>query len=178
MAMLNMGLEVRQKISAAWSIASIGIAMATVIMGVLVALRSSVIVTPSLMRRWRIEQEKAGLEEPYELVIPIKLQPEEVGDFMEFAAESLTSREDDPAMRTSSIRLLRGPDGAINQISFVYRATQGWGDFYTRNALMAERGPEGVRVVLRTHGERSWAHTSGTLMRFIAMEWSTLRGKR
>jgi len=178
MAMLNAGLEVRQKISAVWSIASIGIAMATVVMGVLLALRSSVTVTPSLMRRWRIEQEKAGLEEPYELVIPIKLQPEEVGDFMEFAAESLISREDDPAMRTSSIRLLRGPDGTINQISFVYRATQGWGDFYTRNALTAERGPEGVRIVLRTHGERSWAHTSGTLVRFIAMEWSTLRGRR
>ncbi|MEM3006030.1 MAG: FtsX-like permease family protein [Candidatus Bathyarchaeia archaeon] len=178
MALLNIGLEVRQKISAAWSLASIGVAMATIIMGVLVALRGSVIITPSLMRRWRIEREKAGFEEPWELVIPIKLQPEEVGDFMEFAAESLMSRENDPTMRTSSIKLLRGPEGAINQISFVYRATQGWGDFYTRNTLTAVREPEGVRIILRTHGERSWAHTSGTLVRFIAMEWSTVRGRR
>ncbi len=178
MTLLNIGLEVRQKISAVWSLASIGVAMATIIMGVLVALRSSVVITPSLMRRWRIERERTGFEEPWELVIPLKLLPEEVGDFMDYAAESLISREDDPAMRTSSIKLLRGLDGSINQINFVYRATQGWGDFYTRNTLIAERGPEGVRVILRTHGERGWAHTSGTLVRFIAMEWSTIRDRR
>ncbi|MBS7638274.1 hypothetical protein KEJ49_05250 [Candidatus Bathyarchaeota archaeon] len=178
MALLNMGIEVRQKISAVWSIASIGVAMATVIMGVLVALRSSVIITPSLMRRWRIEREKAGFEEPWELLIPIKLQPGEVGDFMEFAASFLLSRENDPTMRTSSIKLLRGPEGMIEEISFVYRATQGWGDFYTRNTLTAVREPEGVKIILRTYGERNWAHTSGTLVRFIAMEWSTLRGRR
>lgn len=178
MALFDIGLEVRQKVSALWSIASIGVAMATIAMGVLVALRSSVIITPSLMRRWRIEMEKKGFEEPWELVIPLKLQPEEVGDFMEFAARALISREDDPSMRTSSIRVIRGPGGVINQISFIYRATQGWGEFYTRNTLSAVRGPEGVEVILRTHGERSWAHTAGTLIRFIAMEWSTLRGRR
>ncbi len=63
MGFLSLTLLVRQKVSAFWSIASIGIAMTAVLMGAFAALKSSVVITPSLMRRWRIDDR--GLRNEY-----------------------------------------------------------------------------------------------------------------
>ena len=52
MSILSVVPEVHAKISALWSLASISVSIITVLAGAMVALRSSVIVTPSLVRRW------------------------------------------------------------------------------------------------------------------------------
>ena len=67
LAFFGLALEVRQKVSALWSLASIGIAMTAVFMGAYVALRSSIVITPSLMRRWKMEKRGVKYFEPYEM---------------------------------------------------------------------------------------------------------------
>jgi hypothetical protein len=50
MALLDITLGVHQKISAFWSLAAMGISMTAVLIGALVSLRGSVVITPSLDR--------------------------------------------------------------------------------------------------------------------------------
>ncbi len=180
MAYLKLALEVHQKVSALWSLASIGIAMTAVLIGALVALKSSIIITPSLMRRWRIEGRQKEAMELREFPIPVKLLPEDVDGFVEFVVSSLRALEDDPVKRTSSIQVSSEDGGAVRRVDFVYKATQStMGNFYTKNTLFVRSDPERdeIDVSLRSSGEHGWAHTTGTLVRMMAMRWSTLRGR-
>jgi hypothetical protein len=178
MAYFQLALEVHHKISALWSFAALGVAMTAVLMGAFAALRSSVVITPSLMRRWRIEGKPATITEPWVLTIPVRIPPEELDGFVEFAVEALNSEEGNPIRRTDYIRVL--VEGRENiQINFIYRATEPTaGNFYTKNVLRLGRGPEGEIVVeLVSHGDRSWVHATGTFIRMIVMGWSTRRGR-
>jgi hypothetical protein len=55
MPLLSINIFVRQKISAVWCLASLGIAMTAVLVGAFVALKTSVDITPSKLRRWTSE---------------------------------------------------------------------------------------------------------------------------
>jgi predicted lysophospholipase L1 biosynthesis ABC-type transport system permease subunit len=86
MSLFGVALEVEQKVSAFWSLASIGIAMTAVVMGAVASLRSSTVITPSLQRRWRISGEKEGTFKPWEIMMPIRLLPEQVPNFKEYVS--------------------------------------------------------------------------------------------
>ena len=179
MAFFRLALEVHQKVSALWSLAAIGVAMTAVLIGTLAALKSSVVITPSLMRRWRIEERPTEFTAPWELSIPVRLLPEEVEAFVGFVLQALRAREGDPVRRTSSIRVSTDAEGALRRVNFVYRATQSTaGNFYTKNILLVERRPDEAEASVRlmSYGEQDWAHISGTMVRMLAMQWSTLRG--
>ena len=177
MAFFKLALEVHQKISAFWCLASIGIAMTAVITGALAALRSSVIITPSLMRRWRFEKER-GVFEPWEVSIPVKLIPEEVETFVDFVVRALKARERSLLKMTSSIRVSTEAEGTVQHIDFVYRDAQPGGRFYTKNTLLIERRTDmEVAVRLRSYSDEASAHITGSLVRLIAMQWSTMRGR-
>jgi ABC-type lipoprotein release transport system permease subunit len=176
MAMAQMGLEVHQKISALWSLAAIGVSMTAVFMGALLALKSSVVITPSLTRRWRIENDRGDFTEPWEISVPVKLSPSEVDGFIDFMVGALRDLEDNQIRRTSSIKVSRDAGGVATTIEFIYKSTQSIAEnFYTRNAVLLERGTENVSVRLKSHGEQSWAHTTGSLVRQIAIRWSAAR---
>ncbi|UCH56807.1 MAG: hypothetical protein JSV18_05515 [Candidatus Bathyarchaeota archaeon] len=179
LAFFGLALEVRQKVSALWSLASIGIAMTAVLMGALAALKSSVVITPSLMRRWRIESQKgAGYDKPYEITIPVRMLSEEAEGFVEFVVQALRELENDTVKRTSAIKVVEREDEV--RIDFVYKAPQSMSiDFYTKNSLHVQWGADDgeVRVRLMSFGEKGWAHIVGTLIRMIAMRWSTSQGK-
>ena len=83
MALLSAGIVVREKVSFAWSLASMAISMSAVLIGAFVALRSSVIITPSLLRRWT--QEKTSITGgELESQIPIRLREEELGPLLSY----------------------------------------------------------------------------------------------
>jgi hypothetical protein len=174
MALLSLTLEVRQKISAFWSLASIGIAMTAVLMGAFAALRSSVVITPSLMRRWRIEERKMGLFEPFDILIPVRLLPEEIDDFVTFVEQELHKQEDGFERMTSSIKLIEKPEDAVRRLDFVYKSPGTVsGNFYTKNNLVIERTAEGDVVVrLISFGEKEWAHVTGSMVRMLGVRWS------
>jgi ABC-type lipoprotein release transport system permease subunit len=177
LAFFGLALEVRQKVSALWSLASIGIAMTAVFMGAYVALRSSIVITPSLMRRWRIEKRDIKYFEPYEMRIPVRFLPEEAGGYTDYMLQSLRRLETHRTRSTSSIKTQDLDDGGM-RIDFLYKSTAPAAErFFTKNTLLIEKGAEGdeMSVRLRCSADREWAYVVGSLIRMISMSWSTTK---
>ncbi len=74
MPMLGLTLEVHQKVSAVWSLAAIGISISAVLVGAFAALRSSVVITPSLTRKWKMNEGDGGFDKPWSIPVPVKLE--------------------------------------------------------------------------------------------------------
>jgi hypothetical protein len=177
LAFFGLALEVRQKVSALWSLASIGIAMTAVFMGAYVALRSSIVITPSLMRRWRMEKRDVKYFEPYEMRIPVRFLPEEMGGYADYVLQALKRLETHHTRSTSSIKTQDLDDGGM-RIDFVYRSPGSTAEnFFTKNTLLIEKGAEGdeMSVKLRCSADREWAYVAGSLIRMISMRWSTTK---
>jgi hypothetical protein len=175
LSFFGLALEVRQKVSAFWSLASIGIAMTAVLMGAYAALRSSIVITPSLMRRWRMEKRDVKYFEPYEMTIPVRFLQAETDGYYSFMLQALKRLENHPTRMTSSIKTKKLGDGGM-RIDFIYRSPGSMTEnFYTKNTIFIEKGVEkgemGVR--LKTSGDQDWAYAVGSLIRMISMRWST-----
>ncbi len=169
LALLNIGLQVHQKVSAVWSFAAIGLAISAVITGAFAALQNSVVITPSLMRRWRLDRTNGGFQEPWRIDIPIKLEPAEVSNYLDFVESKLRVYEDHQTHVTSSIKRKE------NTLDFVYKSYHTTtGNFYTKNTLRVfplESGDYGA--ILESLGETEWVHVAGSLVRRITMDYST-----
>ena len=173
MTVLNLGLQLNQKVSAVWSVASIAVAISAVLTGAFAALRSSVVITPSLQRRWRIDRTTGGFQEPWHVHIPIKLLPSEVKDYVDYMLRRLNNLRDHPVSMTSSIRVTQEDD--VWRLSFVYKSTQSTtGNFYTKNELIVKPQPNGeFEVDLDSIGDTDWVHLVGSLIRQFTIDYST-----
>jgi hypothetical protein len=173
MTYLNIGLQVHQKVSAIWSVASVTLAVSAVLAGAYTALRNSVVITPSLMRRWKIDRDSGGFQEAYRITIPVKLEAEEIEPYVEFIHRRLKGLENHPVQITSSIKLEGAGEG--KRIKFIYKTAQAaTGNFYSRNELKITRLPSGeYGATLESLGDPSWAHVTGSLIRRLTMEYST-----
>ena len=175
LAILNIGLLVNQKVSAVWSIAAIGLAISAVVTGAFAALQNSVVITPSLMRRWKIDRTKGGYQDPWEIDIPIKLEHAEVENYLDFIESRLRGLMDHPTHVTSSIK--RVDEGEIQGIEFVYKSVQTTtGNFYTKNKLEVfaqENGEYGAK--LESYSDFDWAHVVGSLIRRFSMDYTSVR---
>ncbi len=173
MTYLNIGLQVHQKVSAVWSVASITLAVSAVLAGAYAALRNSVAITPSLMRRWKIDRDSGGFQEPYRIVIPLKLEAEEIDPYIEFMHMKLKGLEGHPTQVTSSIKVEGAGEG--KRIRFIYKSAQPTtGNFYTRNELRITMLPSGeYGATLESLGDPNWVHVAGSLVRGMTMEYST-----
>lgn len=176
MTYLQVTLEVKQKVSAFWSIGALGIAMTAVIIGALTALRGSVVITPSLMRRWQIE-DRRDLTKPIELELPIVLPETEIDEFMRFVLKEIRSYEDDPVVRTERIKFWDETDAGqeVRSIRFIHRTVGPAFTSYSVNVIQVRRvvGEHEYRVQMNSVGDKSWVHQTGTLVRHIIMRWST-----
>jgi len=172
LAILNIGLQVNQKVSAVWSLASIGLAISAVVTGAFAALQNSVVITPSLMRRWKIDRSSGGFQEPWNIDVPIKLEPGEVDVYLDYVEMKLRQLENHHTQITSSIK--RSTEGDQHIIRFIYKSVQTTtGNFYTRNTLRVaplENGEYGA--FLESFGEPEWVHVAGSLVRRISMDYS------
>jgi ABC-type lipoprotein release transport system permease subunit len=81
---LSIVIEVRPKISVLWSFASITLSIAAVLVGALVALRSSVVITPSLLRRWSVKKDVHRMGEPWIIDIPFKVKDNEIENLFDY----------------------------------------------------------------------------------------------
>jgi ABC-type lipoprotein release transport system permease subunit len=174
MAYIGATLEVHQKISAFWSLASIGLSISAVLTGAMAALKSSVVITPSLMRRWRIDRNQTHFNEPWRMEIPVKLLPREKSEFQNFALDFLEDLKNHPLKVTSQIKLR---EDEATRIDFIYRSAQSTGEnFYTKNSVIIQSEDGIYNVKLESLGELNWVHQVGSMVRMMAMEWSTRRG--
>ena len=178
MTFLHITLEVRQKVSAFWSLGALLIAMTAVIIGALSALKGSVIITPSLMRRWRIKG-KREIGEPIEMTLPVWVPREGIDDFMDYLFKTLKWYEKEPTARTERVRIWREDteEKTIRGIRFVYRTVGAAFSEFSSNRLIAERkrGEEVYTVKMFSFGDSKWVHQTGSLVRLIIMRWSTQR---
>ena len=170
LAILNIGLQVHQKVSAVWSLAAIGLAISAVVTGAFAALRNSVVITPSLMRRWRLDRSTGGFQEPWRIDIPIKLEPSEINSYLDYVESRLRRLMDHTTHVTSSIKRIDDTG-----IQFIYKSFQAsTGNFYTKNRLLIVQKENGeYSAVLESLGETEWVHVVGSLVRRITMDYST-----
>jgi ABC-type lipoprotein release transport system permease subunit len=86
MSMLSIIVEVRPKISAVWSFASLLISVSAVLVGVLVALKFSVDITPSMLRRWTIGKTPA-MGTSWIVNVPFRVQADKVDSLFEYVTK-------------------------------------------------------------------------------------------
>jgi putative ABC transport system permease protein len=171
MPFLGLALEVQQKVSSVWTLAAIGISISAVLVGAFAALRSSIVITPSLTRKWKLEEGEGGLDKPWVVTVPLKLEIPEVDGFVGYLEGRLHALENDQVRLTTRVRV--EARGNTKVVSFIYKSYQSTtGNFYTKNSVFVEPGEEGYTVRLESAGGQDWAHETGSLIRQIAMEWS------
>jgi len=181
LASLIGGLKVQEKISAEWGFLSILLSGLTAVIASLIpALRSSTLVTPSLVRKWRMSDEGRlkSVDGAWVLDLPIKLMSREIELFTAFIVKRL--REDEAAgMRTvDRVRFEETPSdkGIVRKISFDhYFPERGWSE----NEIVIQRG-EGEKYDLKLrctfHGVSTnpmdTIHMAATYVRKLILEYS------
>lgn len=101
LGMMEVGLQVKQKVSALWGVISIATSILVASLGGLYpAYRSAFIIVPSMLRRFRLESEARRGE--YEVQIPSKIKRDLIDNFINFSEEWL-SRESKGAVVISDI---------------------------------------------------------------------------
>jgi ABC-type antimicrobial peptide transport system permease subunit len=127
MSILSITVEVRQKISAVWSLASLGVAVAAVLVGAAIAIKNSVNITPSTLRKWTMEQKVEDTGELLEFHIPIRLRVDEVDPLLNFvkkevqaSVQRLYPRFTDWIEKRTTVSEEKTGDTHIKIVNFMY----------------------------------------------------------
>jgi hypothetical protein len=178
---LSPAIQVKQKVSAIWSIAALAISLTAVLMGGVVALKRSTAITPSLIRKWKLEEgEHKQHAEPHKLVIPTRITGNELEEFMEYIFNKLELAKVSHGMTTSQIRALPTEDEKTSrEVEFYYKSYDATlSGLYTRNFLHVDEGEDGYfNVTLSSLGGEEAVEKTGTFVRQIILEYSISRGR-
>lgn len=168
-------LQVKQKVSAFWSAAAIGISMMAVLIGGLSALKNSTSITPSLRRRWTIDKKQDSTEET-RLVIPVQIYEEEINEYIEFISEKLEQAKKGRDMIVKMLKMTQTGDQSW-EYRFIYcSANAQISALYSRNRVIVENGMEKTyTTILYTIGNSDSVKQAGGFMRQIGLEWSLQR---
>jgi len=171
-------LQVKQKVSAFWSLAAIGMSLSAVLMGGVVAVRNSTVFTPSLRRRWRTER-GGSTAEPYRVPVPVHVYEEEVDRFLGFLEDSLRGAQVGREMATRMIRVAETAEPRGWVITFNYGTVNATvSGIYTKNTLTVKPGGDGTyHVTFICEGNAEGARVTGNLMRRISLGWGLERAR-
>lgn len=80
----------------------------------------------------------------------------------------------DPIRKTATIKVFGKTKEAERRVDFVYKTVgSATSNFYSKNSLLVEKTPDDKIIVkLKSDGERKWVHTTGSMIRMLAMRWS------
>ena len=181
MAGLQAGLQVRQKVSAVWGVASIISAITVAALGALYpAYKSAFIVVPSMLRRFRLESEvKRGV---YEIPIPLKIPSGLIEDFVDFAEKWLNSYSKGAEVVSDVLateeEVVEGK--RVRRIVFTYEYPDGMIRARTMNELevVLSPGEEFWSLVLKCTPIRysfpaDAAYATTRVVRKLVLEWSS-----
>jgi ABC-type lipoprotein release transport system permease subunit len=169
---LTPALQVKQKISAIWSLAAIGISLAAVFIGGYISQRSSTTITPSLKRKWQVNIDKTqGFTR---IVLPLKVHEVESEGYYRFVLDQLVEESNKWDYRTMRIIEKRGESSEEKKvIDFVYcSADIKFGGVYTRNKLIIEKKGDIFETSLRAQGNPADKQLVGSFFRKIGIEYS------
>jgi len=170
MEFIGLNLGVHQKISSSWVTASIALSAVSVLAGAIVAIKSSLVVTPSQWRRWGFISEGDGFYEPTLIDIPVKIDHEEAEAFANFMLKSLYKMH---SYETEKNRKIVVKDNII-VLTFSYtiiQQTLSPRTYSTFNNLIIDLSGPQVTVVLESKGEWDSIRVTGNLVRTMAMRW-------
>ena len=173
--LLTPALQVKQKVSAFWSVASIGISMMAVLVGGLSALRNSTSITPSLRRRWTIDKKQASTDDT-RIVIPVQVYEEEIAEYIDFLTNKLEQAKKVNNMMVKMPKMTKTSENSW-EYTFIYSSANAQiSALYTKNKLIVEKG-EGktYTTVLYTDGDTESVKQAGSFLRQLGLDWSLQR---
>jgi len=176
-------LQVREKVSAEWGLLAIIMSGFTAIFAsVIPALQASTIVTPSLLRKWRLSDgerpEKSG--QPWVLDLPVKLRTRELEPFIGFMQKRLRERSGGSMENISDVSLKE--EETINGplISLSFKWTQGeQSGMWSQNEIVISRG-EGkdyfdAKIISKPYRDTEMpVINSASFVRKLLFEWDAI----
>ena len=188
LSVFSVAVEVRQKVSAVWSAASLGISLAAVLVGTSVALRYSVGITPSLMRKWTMGQNIREGSGPIEFSLPFRLRENDVDVLFAHVKErvhsyvlsSYASLNPSLVEKMTKVDEKEVAEGHVKSIffSFAFGQHDAIGAFPF--GLLAEKKPDEENYALRMvcrGGNADMVNQCGTYMRMLIVDWSARKNK-
>ncbi len=178
MAQFSFAPVVAQKVSIGWCVAALGISVSSVVFGALIAQRRSTELTPSKSKKWFSGGKWKSKGNEWEIPLPLLVEEESLDAFIDFLLNRL-SRYGNPEMnqyiRVKEMR--RGEKGEPRTLEFSYIEGQmSIGCERTNNVLSLNRSGSGVwSINLKSVGSRYGVDKTGTLIRGILIQWSTIR---
>jgi len=172
-------LEVREKASAEWGLIAIFLSVSTAILAALFpSLKASTMVTPSLLRKWRIgENEKPRrIGQPYVVDLPLKLMPREIDSFTGFVLRRI---QDYSQSIVSKLGVEEEPTekGTIRKIGFEYFIMKG-GKTDNKLVIQPGDGPQFSVILycnpmLPTQLDEA-VHETASFVRKLLFEWNAM----
>jgi hypothetical protein len=182
MAQLAIAPVVGQKVSAVWCLAALGIAVASVVSGSLIALEGSAGLTPSLRRRWAQEGRADGSKGVWQTRLPLMLAMEDLEDFVRHLLFCLRAQKEAGATPTISLVRREALEGEGVEVSFVYNEPQvSLGQYRTVNSIIIAREPPLGRplfsATLSSKGRREAVNRTGLFVRGLLIRWAAEKGR-
>ncbi|MEM2905494.1 MAG: FtsX-like permease family protein [Candidatus Bathyarchaeia archaeon] len=176
------GLLVREKASVEWGLAALIVSiLATVLGTVIPALRASTIVTPSLLRRWKIE-ERRDESTPWVIDLPVKVRARELNLFLSFLERAIakeSSGTSNRVFRTSEQAIAPADIQATQRIRFGYHDINS--GRVSRNELVIAPAEEGYyKATLYSHSDGfdyGLVRETGSFLRNLMFEWNVMAFK-
>jgi len=170
---------VEMKVSAAWSIASVGISVVSVLVGSLLSLRSSASLTPSLHIRYKIDETLKDHSGIWEVPVPVKIEEQQVLKFLSFAKSYLLKYKDplrSPYVGYVIIKTRKNEKGIIYELRYSFSQTGSHVDHrYTLNSLIMEQTDDGLYMArFLSQGEHDGSQYSIGFIRKLIIAWSTI----
>lgn len=179
MSSLAMAPVVAQKVSAVWLVAALGIAVASVIFGSMIALRGSVGLTPSLTLRWTSGDQMTSHKDLWETLLPVRIEDGNLEEFLSYLMGYLgwfTTLDSVPLI--GSLRSTEEAGARLLSFSYNERNTS-ISTTRTSNVVALARDEEGFyKATLESKGQWEAANKTATFIRKIVLWWSTEHGKR
>jgi hypothetical protein len=181
MTLLDLTVEVRQKVSAVWSFGTLGVAIIAVVVGALIAIRYSVVITPSFLRKWTEGERSANHRAPMNLVIPISPLEDELDSLLlhlrkrimeHFRSKFSGSTVGIDDLNNVDERVEDDATSRTRRLRFNYLFGQGSTPFEL--LVTKRRGDEVYTVRLLCHAGELYDVAS--TVRMAAIEWSARKG--
>ncbi len=175
MIFLSINIDVVQKTSAMWTVASLGISVTAVLIGTLIALQFSVAITPSLLRKWKAEKKLHGMDSLI-FDIPLKVPLTEVHSVLDYFKKRLQNWKGENNIQIDQLKNIREEtsEGIQDGISFTYRLGYGQGTFISSNKLLLSkrRDENNYTLKLISKAGKDQAYETANFVRKLFLEWS------
>lgn len=176
--LLTPALQVKQKISAVWSLAAIGISLTAVFIGGIISQRSSTSITPSLKRKWHADIDtSSGFTQ---IILPLKIHDTEIGEYYKFVLGRLIEESNRWDYLTKRIVERREESTKEKKIiNFVYcSADIKFGGVYTKNKLVIEKKGDVYETYLQAQGNPADIQRVGVFFRKIGIDYSLSKSEK